>query len=610
MAQSGRVSDVFYDQSGALVWLENRPEGSVLRVQTSAATEPYDLNADFSPRGLVGFGGGSFSVGGGVAYFVDGATSRIYRQELPGGKTVPITPAYGGAAAPCPSPDGRWLVYVHSDGEEDVLALVDTAGAYWPKKLVSGDDFYMQPAWHPDGEMLVWVAWDHPNMPWNGTRLVLGTLDFSTGDLPSINSATVLAGNASTAVMQPVFSPDGRSLVYLSDRAGVWQLYVYDLQTKEHRRLTTDRADYGQPAWIQGVRTCAMAPDGRSLVALRFEEGSAGLRRVWVESGEVEEIPVADRYTWLEQPAVHPDGEQVAALASGSGQPNCLIVLGPDGEVREMASSNVGAFTGVSFSTPEAITWAGEGGLPIHGLFYPPVGDQFKAPGGPPLIVYVHSGPTSQATTAFDLGLQFFTTRGYAVLAVNYRGSTGYGREYWEALAGQWGVVDVQDVLSGAQHLISAQRVDPGQLAIMGGSAGGYTALRALIEHPGVFRAAVCRYPVVNLLAQAEEHFKFEAHYQDFLIGKLPEAADICRARSPQFHADRIRDPVAIFHGDADPVVSYTQSEALVEVLREKNIPHEYHVFSGEGHGFRAPETIAAYYEAVVDFLERHVLRR
>jgi dipeptidyl aminopeptidase/acylaminoacyl peptidase len=420
----------------------------------------------------------------------------------------------------------------------------------------------------------------------------------------------VIAGDERTAVMQPVFSTDGRKLVYLSDRAGFWHLYTYDLQTQEHRQLTADRADYGQPAWIQGIRTYAMAPDGQSLFALRFEGGSTGLRRVWLDSGEVETLPLGDRYTWLEQPAVHPDGGALAVLASGPGQPNCLVILDMDGGAHQVANSAAGSFEGISFSTPEAICWPGDGGTLVHGLFYPPAGDQFDAPGAPPLLVYVHSGPTSQATTAFDLGLQFFTTRGYAVLAVNYRGSTGYGREYWEALKGQWGVVDVQDVLSGARHLISAERVDPDQLAILGGSAGGFTALQALIEQPGMFRAALCRYPVVNLLAQAEEDFKFEAHYQDFLIGKLPEAEEICRARSPQFHADRIRDPVAIFHGDADPVVSYTQSGALVEVLREKKIPHEYQVFSGEGHGFRAPETIAAYYDAVVDFLAKYVLER
>ncbi len=607
MAQSGRIHDVFWDEHGALVWAESQPEGTVLRIQPRPEVAPRDLNDMFSVRGRVGFGGGAFSVGGDNVYFVDAATGRLYRQALENGSPEPLTPSFGGGASPCPSPDGRWLIYVHSDGEEDVLAVVDTGGAQWPKKLVFGDDFYMQPAWHPGGEQLAWIAWDHPNMPWDGTRLVLGKFDVQRNELPSLGFAEVIAGDANTAVMQPTFSPDGQTLVYLSDQAGYWHLYAYDLHSRQHRPLTIDQADYGQPAWIQGVRTFTYAPDNLSIITIRFAAGLASLRRIWLGSGETETLEMDERYTWFEQPAVHPDGEQVAVLASGPGRPNCLIVRDAAGNVRQVAGPDPQATPAITFSSPEVITWKGEAKVLIHGLFYRPDGDRYESEGLPPLIVYLHSGPTSQATTAFDLGLQFFTTRGYAVLAVNYRGSTGYGREYWQALQGQWGILDVQDAVSGAHHLISVNEVNKDQMAIMGGSAGGFTVLRTLIEHPGLFRAGICRYPVVNLLPQAEEHFKFEAFYQEKLVGKLPEAAEIYRDRSPLSHADRIRDPLAIFHGDADPVVPYTQSEALVQKLREQKIPHEYYLFPGEGHGFRNPETTAAYYKATLRFLEKYL---
>jgi dipeptidyl aminopeptidase/acylaminoacyl peptidase len=247
-------------------------------------------------------------------------------------------------------------------------------------------------------------------------------------------------------------------------------------------------------------------------------------------------------------------------------------------------------------------------GEQVHGLFFPPHNPAFEGSGVPPLIVTIHGGPTSQVKANFNPRAQFFATRGYAVLEVNYRGSTGYGRPYWEALNGMWGVYDVEDAVSGVRHLADQGLVDGSRAVIMGGSAGGFTVLQALVDHPGFFTAAVCLYGVSNQFTLAAETHKFEARYSDKLLGPLPEAADLYRQRSPIFHADRIQDPVIVFQGEDDQVVPRAQSDEIVASLERRGVPHEYHLYPGEGHGFRKTETIEHYYNAVDRFLKQYVI--
>ena len=259
-------------------------------------------------------------------------------------------------------------------------------------------------------------------------------------------------------------------------------------------------------------------------------------------------------------------------------------------------------------SQPEPLSWTASDGKEAYGLYYPPCSGAFVGNGLPPAIVQVHGGPTSQYTIGYHGATQFFTSRGYAVLEVNYRGSTGYGREYRDALQRSWGILDVEDTVSGVRFLAESGRADPDRLVVMGGSAGGYTVLRVLTEYPGVFRAAICMYGVSDLFALAQETHKLEAHYLDGLIGKLPEASAIYRERSPIFSVERITDPIAIFQGEDDKVVPKDQSEKIVASLRSRGVPHEYHVYAGEGHGWRKTETIEAFYSDVERFLRTHVL--
>jgi dipeptidyl aminopeptidase/acylaminoacyl peptidase len=244
----------------------------------------------------------------------------------------------------------------------------------------------------------------------------------------------------------------------------------------------------------------------------------------------------------------------------------------------------------------------------VHGIYYAPQNPCFEGKGKPPLIVLVHGGPTSQRGGSFDGQAQFFTSRGWAVLQVNYRGSTGFGREYRDMLKNNWGIYDVEDSVSGAKHLVAAGLVDQGKLVIMGGSAGGFTVLKTLEDYPGTFKAGICLYGVANQFTLAADTHKFEERYLDYLLGELPDAAEIYKERSPIFFAERIQDPIAIFQGEEDKVVPKNQSEVIVAALVKNGVPHEYHLYPGEGHGFKKIETIEKFYSSVEEFLHQHVI--
>jgi len=618
LAQALRLSGVAWDDDGeTCVWLEGRSDRGVL-VCAREGEAPRDLTTTLSVRARVGYGGGDFGVGGGYVYFV-AQEGRLYRQALHGGEARPITPQYGHTASPTPSPDGRWVVYVYTHEGEDGLAIVDVEGTMWPQKLITGSDFYMQPRWHPDGTRIAWIAWDHPHMPWDSTRLQVAHLDLSAPGLPIATEIETVAPDphrSDVAVGQPEFSPDGRWLTYLSDESGWTNLYALDLVEGTHRTLTTDRVDIGTPAWAQGMRAYAFAENGR----LYYVRNEAGFSRLWacnVESGEAwaVESPLTGlaAYTALSHIAApRKSGECLAFVASSSAISDRVVTvtLSPDDPhraetTRVLRRSTAENIPPEALSQPRPLQWAAPDGTTVHGLYYPPTG---TASGLPPAIINIHGGPTSQARAGYNPRAQFFATRGYAYLEVNYRGSTGYGKAYMAALHGKWGVLDVEDAVGGARHLVDGGLADGDRLVIMGGSAGGYTVLKALVDHPGFFRAALCLYGVSNMFTLAADTHKFEAHYLDSLLGPLPEASAVYRERSPVFYADRIVDPIALFQGEDDRVVPKAQSDAIIASLRRRGIPHEYHVYKGEGHGWRKRETIEAFYRAVEAFLRQYVI--
>lgn len=610
LARSSGFSDVAWDEQGSLVWREARPDRGVLVVQPPDGQASRLLNSEFSVRARLGYGGGDFAVKDGMAYFVEAESGRIYRQSLFSGKARSVTPAFGRFAAPAISPDGRWLLFVHSYEGEDTLGITSAAGETWPHKLVVGNDFYMQPVWHPDGRRIAWIDWNQPNMPWDGTFLRLGMLNATAHGPASLEDVETIAGDETTSIFQPQFSPDGRYLAYVSDQTGWWQIYLYglDAQPGEHRQLTFTSAEHGLPAWVQGQRTYAFSPDSQRLYFLRNQSGFVTLWQLELQSGAEARLPLDETYTDLEQIRVNPVDGRIAMIASGGRQPPQMITYTPPDRIHIWQRATSEELPASDYSSPQAIEWQGLDGGNVYGIFYPPHNGVFEGKGKPPLIVLVHGGPTSQRLAAFDSQAQFFASRGYAVLLVNYRGSTGYGRAYRNALRGCWGLYDVQDSVSGARALVEQGQVDGERLVILGGSAGGFTVLKALEDYPGFFKVGVCLYGVSNQFTFAAETHKFEARYMDMLLGALPEACGLYRERSPINFLDRIKDPVAVFQGEIDQVVPRRQSDEVVEALRRRGVPHIYHVYPGEGHGFRKAETIEHYYTAVEKFLREYVI--
>jgi dipeptidyl aminopeptidase/acylaminoacyl peptidase len=604
LATEIRFGELAWDSDGrSLVWLEGRSERSVLVAADLTRGARRDLNRDWPVRAQVGYGGGDFTVSRGVLYFVSG--TKLYRKGL--NELGPRKVADHGVplCSPVVSPDGRWVLVVASGPERDSLCIVSAEGGV-PAVLYQDAHFCMQPAWHPNGGRVIWVAWNHPHMPWERSRVMVAELD-AEGTQPQVLRILPVPAeaNRSAGVFQPTFSPDGRYIAFVSDRSGWFNLHLFGDDFRPVAHLE-DLAEHAPPAWLQSMRSHAWAPDGSRLFYLRSSQGFATLESYDPASGRRRTTRGdLSRYSFLSQLQASPQGDEVALVGSSPRiSPRVLRVRPRSGRVAVVQRGTPELYDASALSQPNRVAWNLRGRR-CFGLYFPP-GAGSASP--PPAMIKVHGGPTSQYHAAWDPDTQFFTSRGYAVLALNYRGSSGYGRRYRRMLAGKWGVADVEDLLEAADILEREGVADPGRLVLSGGSAGGLTVLLSLIRSPGRFRAAIVRYGLTDLRAAARETHRFERHYLDWLVGPLPDAASRYDERSPLNHADRIRDPVALFQGDADRVVPRSQSDRIAESLRTRGVPHLYKVFLEEGHGWRKGETIAEYYRLVEEFLRLHVM--
>ncbi len=590
-----RLEDVQFDSDGqTLVWLEGRSGRRVLVVR-KPGDAPRDLTDTLKVVGGIGYGGGDFTVRNGFVIFASGG--RLYRQSLDSGRARTITTQFGDAASPAISPDGSKILFIHSYERRDCLALVDAEGARWPVQLATGSDFYMQPAWHPDGQQIAWVEWNHPQMPWDGCRLMTARLNGA--ELTDIKQ---IYGDDQTPVFQPEFSADGRFLAFLAND-GEWDtLRTLDLSTGEMRVLA-ENASLLEPAWVQGMRSFGW--DGSRLV---YARNAKGWRSLWaVEATGGESVPLETApYTWFSQVTVSTQG-QVAFIASSPKTPTRIVSLA-DGQLRIEKYSETESIPAEYLPEPQAIEWPAPDGTPVHGLYYPPSNPAFTAEGLPPAIVNIHGGPTSARMASYNSDAVYFASRGFAYIEVNYRGSTGYGRAYMLALREKWGPVDAEDAVGAAGALAALGLADPARMVIMGGSAGGFTVLNCLVHYPGVFRAGVNLFGVSNLFTLEDETHKFEERYNASLVGELPGAAEHFKKWSAVFHADQIRDPLAVFQGADDKVVLPDQSESIVEALQRNKVPHIFRLYEGEGHGWRKSETIIDYYQTLNKFLKEYVL--
>jgi dipeptidyl aminopeptidase/acylaminoacyl peptidase len=602
MAQNIQFADIAW-AGNKLVWKQQSSDwGTLVCQQYGQATTV--LNTKVSAQGTVGYGGGSFGVTDDRVFFC-GKDGRLYSIVIEEGFERAITPKYGGIAAPTPSPNGDWVVYIHSYEDKDCIAIVDSKGSNWPIKLISGADFYMQPTWSPDGKTVAWVSWDHPDMPWDKTRIEMAAVHFN-GGFPQLGPVSVLVGGE-FSVQQPVFSPSGKYLAYLSDEQGFLQLYVHNFDTGEIQQMDSSESDFGDPAWTQGVRNYVWHTEKDELFAVQRMEGAHSIFHYKLDGSKSQILNDVD-YTVLAQPTMSKEGH-LAMIASSSLIPSRVVSF-EGGQELVRSHSIPERLKPEEFSSGQPISWLDpKTGTRIFGIYYAPKNESYFSDGLPPIVISVHGGPTSQSDTRFNIKAQFFAQRGFGVLELNYRGSTGYGREYMRSLRGNWGEYDVEDAVSAAQNLVDKGLAHPDKIAIMGGSAGGYTVLQALTDCPGVFNAGVCLFGVSNLFTLDQGTHKFESEYLTGLLGPLPESSDKWRERSPLRKVHQIEDPLIIFHGAEDKVVPIDQADQIVEMLKEQSKDIVYHTYPNEGHGWRHPDNIEHYYKNTLGFLiERIVL--
>lgn len=458
--------------------------------------------------------------------------------------------------------------------------------------LATGHDFYASPQLSPDGKFLVWLTWDHPRMPWEGTELWLAAVNPDG----TIGTPRLIAGSSSESIFQPQWSPDGK-LFFVSDRTGWWNLYrwhpanLVDDPTHpgELEALYPKEAEFGQPQWVFGMSSYGLR-NAQELITSYSENGIQKLARLNLQSLELTDIPTP--YTSISGLRV---SDRIIAFHGGSAtEPMAIVTLDLDTlEMTVIRQATQCSIDPKYLSIPEAIEFPTDNGLTAHAFYYPPTNGDFQAPEGdrPPLLVKSHGGPTAATEAAFNLRVQYWTSRGFGILDVNYGGSTGYGRAYRQRLEGNWGIVDVADCANGAQYLAQQGRVDGDRLVIDGSSAGGYTTLAAL-AFTDVFKAGASYYGVSDLTVLAEDTHKFESRYLDSLIGPYPERADLYQSRSPINAIDKLSCPIIFFQGDEDKIVPPNQAELMVNALKEKKLPVAYLLFEGEQHGFRKAENI------------------
>jgi dipeptidyl aminopeptidase/acylaminoacyl peptidase len=581
VARAGNPQFAHVDARGDRIrWSESRPdEGGRIVVVDSTGAELTPAGSNARTR-VHEYGGGAVWYHGDTVFHSEFSDSRLYRDGKP---ITPEPPAPNSLryADGVVTPDGSTIVCVRERhmGEEVLNELVSfpADGSAEPAVIQSGHDFYMAPRFDPTGTRLAWLAWDHPNMPWDGTLLYL--------------DGEVVAGGPDESVIDPRWSPDG-ALHYCSDREGWWNLY------RGADQLTHfDDREIGGPNWVFGMSRYAFLADGRIVSVVT----KGAVDSLWLAG---EDLGLA--WTRYSATALAADGARVVFAAASPTEPLSLVSYDVDTGREDVVRRALDVrLDPASISIPRAIEFPTRDGGTAHAFYYPPASadSEGAADESPPLRVECHGGPTANTSPAFGLDTLYFTQRGIGVVDVNYRGSTGYGREYRRMLNGRWGESDWADCVDAAKYLAREGDADPERTWVEGGSAGGYVVFCALVFDPEAFAAGVSYFGVADAEALALHTHKFESRYLDSMIGPYPERADLYRERSPVHFADRLERPLLLLQGLDDKVVLPAQAEAMVEVLEQKGIPYAYLPFPGEGHGFRREENIARSLEATLSFV-------
>lgn len=590
-------------------WLESRPSEG----RTVLVFKPWDgdvvdaIPARFNVRtGVHEYGGSAYFQHGTTLFFTNFEDQRLHRLDGVGAEPRAITPEppeprslrYADGVV---TPDGATIVCVRErhEGDEVINELValPADGSAESAVIASGHDFFSDPRVSPDGSRLAWMSWDHPQMPFVGTDLWVADL----GPDGQLGDARHVAGGPDESIFGPQWSPDG-TLHFVSDRSGWWNLYRE--RDGEVEPVAPVEAELGWMQWIFGQSSYAFLPDGR--IACILNRGSTQpLSFLDPETGEYEDADLP--LDAVKTPFLRAHGSRLVWIAGSPTEAFSIVTLDAAGGPIEVLRPGMTEEIEPDYvSTPEAIEYPTEDGGMGYAFFYPPANHDFSGSDGerPPLVVSVHGGPTSQVVAGLDPGIQYLTSRGLAVVDVNYGGSTGYGRDYLNRLKEQWGPVDTADSIAAARYLVERGDVDGDRVAITGGSAGGYTTLYALVFED-FFATGASYFGVTDLIAFQQSTHKFESHYDRWLLGPFPEREEVYKQRSPANAADELKVPVLLLQGLDDKVVPPSQAEIMVEALQRNRVPHAYLPFAGEGHGFRKSENIRRADEAVLYFFSR-----
>jgi dipeptidyl aminopeptidase/acylaminoacyl peptidase len=593
VAQAGDVATASYGAWASPVSADDlaggfRPKesGRTVLMRRIGDGAPQELTSpDFQVRTLVHeYGGRAYVAHDGLVYFSNYADQQIYRQDLDG-ETVQLTDEDGLRYADCTVEAARErLICVREDHRGDgepknTITAISLSGGR-SEVLFEGTDFVAYPRMSADGKQMAWISWDHPNMPWDAVTLWVADVS----DAGTLRNAKRLNDGMEEAIVQPEWAPDG-TLYFVSDRSEWWNIYRY--RDGAISIVLKQSAEFGGPLWKLGSRYFSLTADGRILASVKEDEEkrlvlidpeTAVSRPVDLGSGGSSDFVVAGN---IIHAVVHyADGlDAIVRVDAALGESEVVRVAGQRGLDDEFISH------------PEAVTFPTGDGTVAHGYYYPPRNPDFEGPKDvlPPLIVKVHGGPTAATNPYFDLDIQYWTTRGFAVMDVDYRGSTGYGRAYRKSLYGQWGIADIEDTVNAARYAAENGLADKDKLLVRGGSAGGFVVLASMAFH-NVFKAGASYFGISDLEALVQETHKFESRYSDQLIGPYPERKELYKARSPINHLDGMSEPLILFQGLEDKVVPPNQSEMIADALRAKGVPVAYLAFEGEQHGFRMAE--------------------
>jgi len=590
-----------------IYWLELRPKEGGRNVIVKRS--PSGVSVDVTPMGFNArtkvheYGGGEYMVNNATAYFSNFSDQRLYRQKAQSTPEPLTAPGDVRYADGCLDQARSRIICVredhttqNSEAVNSIVAVSLQASDDYGSVLVEGNDFYSSPRLSPDGTQLAWLTWNHPNMPWDGCELWVGEF----GEDGKLASTRWVAGGAAESIFQPEWSPDG-VLYFSSDRSGWWNLERIT-PDGDIERVSQAKAELGMAQWVFGMSSYSFAsPD--LIVCSHVEHGVSTLGTLDVHSGKL--TPIDCPYTDIQYLRAS-NGKAVFRGGSPTDVASIVKLDLNTGQFEILRRSNELETYPQYFSVPRAIEFPTEGGLIAHGFFYPPQNPDYRAPENekPPLIVKSHGGPTAAASTALSLSIQYWTSRGFAVLDVNYGGSTGYGRQYRERLNKKWGIVDVDDCVNGARYLADRGEVDPNRLIITGGSAGGYTTLSALTFRK-TFKAGASHFGISNLESMARDTHKYESQYLTGLLGPYPQRKDIYFDRSPINFPERLSCPVIFFQGLEDKVVPADQAETMVDAIRAKGIPVSYVAFGGEQHGFRQAKNIKRALDGELYFYSR-----